>query len=308
MSDTRPVPKSVVTAARRHLCERLSAVRDRLSKLAESDGADPEHVHKFRVATRRATAAVRAFADYLPQRVARGAKRTLRDMRRAAGEARDWDVFAAHVIGWAVDRPDAERPGLDALLGWAAAKRDSARVGLDALRDDHPHAAERLIERTVDAVRRPRRGKRSEYRELADRLLAGQRAELSASLAGDDTDDAHLHQIRVCGKRARYTSELFADCLPAEQRQTAEADLKELQELLGRFHDGVVAGQHLTSFTAHFQAFHPAVWERLRIGADVLAEYWRIVRETERERFREWRQQWGNRAQPSTTEESDRLG
>src|SRR5262245_11473393 len=76
------------------LTGRLEAVEHFLEPDSLEDAHDPEHVHQLRVATRRADAAMRAFADFLPRRKAKKLRRALKRIRRAAGEARDHDVMA----------------------------------------------------------------------------------------------------------------------------------------------------------------------------------------------------------------------
>lgn len=300
-ADHRRLYRSVVVVARRHLTATLTAVRDQFTRVVESASENPEFIHKLRVATRRALAAVRAFDDYLPKRAFRRVKRTLRAMRQSAGEARDWDVFFAGVAAWSGDRPDADRPGLDALLGWAAAKRDSARTGLHALAEDHPHRADRLIAKTVDAIRPPKHGKITSYTERVHERLTAQFAALSEALAGDTEDDTQLHRVRLMGKKLRYTGELFVEHRSKEDRERIDPILTELQDILGRFNDGAVAGRHLEAFAGHFRQFHPVEWERVRDGVEALVAHHLANREAERQRFHDWRTRWRN----STDKESD---
>ena len=53
----------VAAAARRVLTLRLEGVRDSLGHALREPGQDPEFVHQFRVATRRASAALETFAN-----------------------------------------------------------------------------------------------------------------------------------------------------------------------------------------------------------------------------------------------------
>src|SRR2546421_5497268 len=84
-------------AARLVLHRRLEAVIDALGPALQNPTNDPEVVHRLRVATRRAGAALRIFRSLLPARQYRRARNRLRQLRRAAGAARDWDVFLAQL-------------------------------------------------------------------------------------------------------------------------------------------------------------------------------------------------------------------
>src|SRR4051812_42023473 len=80
-------------AAREVLTARLEVVRTYLPRALREADKDPEYVHQLRVGTRRGDAALRTFRACLPGRTYRAARARLRGIRRAAGAARDWDVF-----------------------------------------------------------------------------------------------------------------------------------------------------------------------------------------------------------------------
>ncbi len=84
---------TVADAARRSLEPRLAVVAHALPLAAHLAEHDIEHVHRLRVATRRAAAALKLYRDWLPQKTKRWIKKRLRQIRRAAGEARDLDVL-----------------------------------------------------------------------------------------------------------------------------------------------------------------------------------------------------------------------
>src|SRR5262245_10016158 len=102
-------------AARHVLTVRLEVVRTYLPLALREPYKDPEHVHQLRVGTRRARAALDIFAPCLSSAVHKAAKKRLRVLRRAAGEARDWDVFLGQLSEWQQRQPARLRPGLDFL-------------------------------------------------------------------------------------------------------------------------------------------------------------------------------------------------
>lgn len=281
---------SAKKAARHLLADKFDAVRKHLLAVFDTP-TEAERIHKLRVAVRRATAAVDAFAPCLPPRQLKQAKRVLRTIRRTAGAARDWDVFFPVVTAWVGERSDSVRPFADALLGWSAAKRDSAQAGLAALAEAFPAALDELAETTVAAVRRPKDG--LSVADIAHRRVEALQAELAAACEHEPATDAEFHQVRIVGKRLRYAAELFADHIPDAER--IDADMRALQDVLGRLNDGVVGANHLGEFERHFQQFHPAEWERLQPGAEALGGHFAAARDAERERFREWRRSQASR-------------
>lgn len=277
---------AIPSAARAALTIRFADVREALSRALRQPAGDPELVHKLRVAVRRATAALDAFAERLPPAVYRKARRGLRRYRRAAGAARDWDVFFDLVSA----RP-SETPGVDAVLGWAAAKRGMAQAAISGFGEDHPADINRLLSDTVSAVARLKADHPRTVTDLARMKVSNALAALSAAAHMPMSDD-QMHAVRIAGKRVRYAVEVFAGCLSAEFRRRLTDEMKALQDALGSFNDAVVAGRHLGELSAHFRDFHPAAWDRIRPGVEDLTAHFNTQRQAERVRFEVWRTGW----------------
>ncbi len=95
-------------------------LRDALEPALEPPGRDPEPVHQLRVAARRATAAVDQFASTMGKRRGRRLRAIVKRIRRAAGEARDWDVFSIALRERRESASGEQLPGFDFLIGYAA--------------------------------------------------------------------------------------------------------------------------------------------------------------------------------------------
>src|SRR6267142_628767 len=200
-------------AARRVLAVRLEVVRDKLPLAVHKPDEDIEHVHHLRVGTRRAGAALEIFASCLPDKVHQKARKQLRRIRRAAGEARNWDVFLTTLQERAKDRPERERVGLDFLFGYAQGQRIAAQTRLEAAAFEEPFSLDRFVADTVAAVRGPRPNhQKVTLLDWAQPLLLDLLRELDEGASRDLNDYSHLHQVRIIGKRLRYAMEVFADC------------------------------------------------------------------------------------------------
>jgi CHAD domain-containing protein len=91
-------PEQPVTSAAREAVKlRLQLVAHYLPLAAASAEEDREYVHQLRVATRRATAALKIFSELLPNKQLSWMKKRLRRIRQAAGDARDLDVLIARL-------------------------------------------------------------------------------------------------------------------------------------------------------------------------------------------------------------------
>ena len=105
---------------------RLNTVQRYLPLAAYHAEEDVEHVHQLRVSCRRADAAIEAFSDFLGSQK-KTWRRWLKRIRRAAGPARDADVFMWRLQS---DPPDDQKAA-DAMLAGLVRRRAAAQAMLD---------------------------------------------------------------------------------------------------------------------------------------------------------------------------------
>jgi CHAD domain-containing protein len=291
IEDLRPdMPLHV--AASKVLKVRLEVVRDALPPALHEADRDPEHVHRLRVATRRADAAVKIFRSKLPESDFHSVRKRLRHIRRAAGEARDLDVFVFELIERQASRPASERPGLDFLIGLAFGQRSGAQPHLLKIAGD-PRDGDvgDLAKATADAVTAGEN--EPTLVQLARPMLASLLHRLEEATRADLTDYARLHQVRIAGKRLRYAMEIFAGCFAAEFRLAVYPQIEEMQEILGRANDSHVAVQRLLAVRERLQKTTPDEWKRARVGVEGVLRFHRLRLPTERRRFLAWWKRWG---------------
>jgi CHAD domain-containing protein len=279
-------------AARRVLTVRLEVVRDYLPLAVREPYRDPEHVHQLRVGTRRARAALDIFASCLPAKVHKTARKLLRRIRRAAGEARDWDVFLAGLTEWGRQQKGRVRPGVNCLLGYAVARREVAQAQLDEAGKDYPFSFDRFLAETVAAVHKPHDPDLHTLRDLAQPLLTGLLKELDEAGNRNMDDYEHLHRVRILGKQLRYAMEVFADCFAPAFRDQLYPAVEEMQEILGHANDSYVACRRLETLSARLQALAPAEWKRLRPGVMALRDHHQDRLPRERQCFLDWWANW----------------
>jgi CHAD domain-containing protein len=280
-------------AARRVLTVRLELVRDLLTPALHEAGKDTEHVHQLRVATRRARAALDIFANYLPRKAHKRARRQLRDLRRAAGEARDWDVFLLDLAERQRKPPARQRPGLDFLTGYALSRRLAAQEHLLAAGRDQPFASDRLVADTVAAVHQPNENSAAgKLIDLARPALGALLKELDAAAGRDLHDYAHLHQVRIIGKRLRYAMEVFADCFKAAFKDEVYPAVEEMQDILGAANDSHVAAERLAQLRERVKGLLGDQAKRVLPGIDALRRYHADRLPKERQRFETWWARW----------------
>jgi len=277
-------------AARQVLAQRLSIVPERLAgALAEAD-LDLEHVHQLRVATRRAGAALAVFSGCLPPRDFERARRRLRRLRRAAGAARDADVFVAMIAARSTRVRSDQRPGLDYLLGFASGQRAAAQQNLIRATHRKPHDWQQYFADVLDAVTQPDEPRT--LGRLARPHLARLVADLESAARQDLQEYEHLHQVRILGKQLRYAMEIFAGCHQAEFRECFYPAIVEMQEILGDANDSYVASNRLSKLRANLEATQPRFWKRLRAGLDGVLHYHQRRLPRCRRQFQDWWRRW----------------
>ncbi|HEY7428265.1 MAG TPA: CHAD domain-containing protein, partial [Gemmataceae bacterium] len=272
---------------------RLQVVKDHLPRAALEADHDIEYVHQLRVGTRRADAALRIFKACLPTKVHGKARRRLRKLRRAAGAARDWDVFLADLLVREQKEDAKHRAGLDFLIGYALGQRTAAHAELEAVYQKLGPTFETFLARTVEAVRPPRDDPAPTILvDLARPMLFDRLKNLEQTALGDLSDYAQLHQVRIAGKRLRYAMEVFADCFDATFREKLYPRVEQLQEVLGRANDSHVATERLSSLRERVRSVCASAWPRLQPGVEQLLRAHQRRLPQERRRFLKWWGEW----------------
>jgi CHAD domain-containing protein len=246
-------------------------VRRQLDEILAHDpgtrlGADPEDLHKHRVAIRRLRAALRE----------EPLKSELRWIGTALGGVRDLDVLIEHYSGEAQSLEADERLAFRPVLLRLTRRRATARRELAEALDSERYFQLLDSLEAVPADPTPAETAHTEARKQFRKL----RKEVKA--AGESPEDAVLHELRKRAKRVRYAAERATAAGDSSQAELGSR-AKALQDVLGIHQDAVVGEETLRELAA--SATRPG--QALAIG--------RLV---ERERGRKadahahWRDAW----------------
>lgn len=286
---------AVADAARAVLSARFAVVRHYLPLAAEKPAESAEYVHQLRVGTRRAGAALRVFQEALPRRLLRNTKRTLRQIRRAAGDARDWDVFLLSLPEAKPLATAAAKPALDFLLGYAFGERAAAQAELvEASAEAGPRFAQQSEELPARAFApEPEEGPPpANFGELAARQLGELLRTFTADVEANPAEPPALHALRVAAKRLRYAIEIFAPCFPPAMREVVYPAVERVQELLGGVQDAAVGAERLVGIEGNVKAVMPKQFTRVKRGIDALAKSLRARVPAGKKAFAAWRAEW----------------
>jgi CHAD domain-containing protein len=228
---------SLRKAARVSLRTRLAAVWYYLPLAAEQADDNVEYVHQLRVSTRRALAALRLYGRLCRKRDVRWFRTKLKQIRRAAGDARDMDVLGSN--------PDLSAGAAGDMIAEKVRNlREVAQLPISSVHDDLRRKQRWLkrVRRLLKAVRRTKHKKaNSTFGRFARKQLKAGTQCFEIVAAVDGTDIGQLHQFRIHGKELRYLLELLAPAFTRRLKTRVYPIVEELQERLGGIHDAAVA-------------------------------------------------------------------
>lgn len=283
----------VADAARLVLDARFDVVRSHLPRAVESPYANREYVHQLRVGTRRARAALDVFRDCLPKKDAKAAKAALRTIRRAAGEARDCDVFIQSLESTRTLKSAGGKPTLDFLFGYALGERSAAQA---LLVEAAARTGSKFLELSTtlpEKAHEPRGDSPPDsFGDLAESVLGHQFAEFTAAVHSDPSEPTELHELRILGKHLRYAVEIFAPCFGAPLKEQLYPAVEALQEYLGELQDAAVGIERLEALRNMARQAVPAEWPRVRPGLAKLLQGMRTKLRSGRKKFQTWRTGW----------------
>lgn len=283
----------VANAAKVVLTERCAVVREFLPLATGHAWENTEFVHQLRVGTRRAGAALRVFADALPRKHLKAMNRTLRTIRRAAGDARDWDVFLAALPGAKAFTAVTAKPALDFLLGYAFGQRAAAQARLMTA-DVESGAEFRELSETLPDRTRATKGADApaNFGVLGGQQLGVLLLELTNEVEANPATPGELHALRITAKRLRYAIEIFADCFSPVLKENIYPAVERVQELLGGVQDATVSIARLGEIHERVGAVMPKQQTRVKKGLDSLSASLRVKIPAGTKAFAKWRTEW----------------
>lgn len=242
----QPLAEAARASLRRHFEKLLARAHD------VRRGDDPEDVHQMRVATRRLRASLQVVAPVFDAALVRDTRRRLRDLAAALGHVRDRDVLLGHLRADIAALATPQQDALAPLIAVVERELALARAALLAYLESKRYRrlvrdfARFLTAPGVGVALQAEHGGPLRTRDMAGSLIwrryeALRSYEPLLPAAPEET----LHQMRIAGKRLRYTLEFFTD-ERGPDTQPCLAPLADLQELLGGLQDAAVARAAIT--------------------------------------------------------------
>ncbi len=231
------------------LADRMETVQAMLPLAAHHFQEHIEHVHQLRVGCRRAMAALRAFEPLFSAKPRR-LKKWLRRIREGAGPARDADVLLARFQKNAPSDPVTEYAIARLKSQRCEAQEQLIKVAAKASRGQLIHC----VDQTLRSLSHDSDSAELAFTEYARHALRLSNASFLQLVQVPDPTLAELHQLRIAGKRFRYSIEIFHEAFPDSLRKVIYPQLVDLQDRLGEINDHATAQALFQSWLAAMPA------------------------------------------------------
>ena len=218
---------------------------------------DTEFLHDFRVASRRARAAVGQIKGVFDAPTTQRLKRDLAFLGTMTNRVRDLDVYLLRRADYGAKLPEDQREAIEPLFDLLQQDRKQAFHSLKRKLRAKTYTelmtrweafldGETASETAPNAARPIRKIAQKRLSKLAARVVQ------SGHLLLDEGDDERLHKLRIDGKKLRYLLEFTSSLFPPSAVAPVIRHLRKLQDVLGDFHDCCVQQATLGTYATHF--------------------------------------------------------
>ncbi|MRI58989.1 MAG: hypothetical protein C6H99_05735 [Epsilonproteobacteria bacterium] len=222
-----------------------------------------EHLHQFRVSTRRAQSILREFKGCFEPAYLQKSRQLLKRFIKVSNDARDLDVLLLTLSSW--DLPDPLH--LEELQIHLRRARKEAYGALHEELAKVPALLYALLGPKIVCKRSLKKALKDAFRRSIERLRR-----LGSSIHSDE----EFHRFRVALKRARYIAELMVQrgLMPPKRLKR----LKALQDLFGQIQDASVQSRRLLTL-AQQEEFDKMTYMAMgKVMADLLERKERLKR------------------------------
>jgi len=269
---------SISEVAKEAIATRSSRMLETLPLAANRWKEDVEYVHHLRTWSRRTQAALQLFATLLPLKRTTAVRKATQRLRKAAGEARDLDVFMKRIRKSKLGIGDDDKAEVLAFLQ-GLRKAAQPRI-VKAWEWAKTENLKKKFEGVVLRTRWREVSEEESLEQMAPTLLEPLVVRFFhfSQLLGESPES--LHQMRIEGKKTRYAMELVECGFPAGFREELYPAFEEVQSKLGAINDHHMAVEkiqqwHSETSSKKFPKFLLQLAEHERVQFDEKAEAFR---------------------------------
>jgi CHAD domain-containing protein len=218
---------------------------------------DTECLHDFRVAIRRTRSLIRQLKHVFPVDVVEYFSAEFSWLGRLTGPSRDLDVLVLTLRDQAGDLPPED---MQAIVAFLSRQQEHARnvllEALDSARYRRLLAAWQQFLAEPAADMSPGRHARRSLVQVVSRRAwrLSRRLGRCCEVINEQTDPAHVHQVRITAKKLRYLIDVTSSFYDAEALDRVLSTLKKVQRVLGDFNDAQVQEARLRELARTLRA------------------------------------------------------
>ena len=220
----------------------LFDIKTHLKIAAKDWRSNEEGVHQLRVSLRRTMACLDLFSDqFSVAKETRWLQKTLKELLKSAGKARDLDVLLAREL------PAQGKAQVQLRKAWKG-KRKECQKPLDRafetlIREEKLQTRTRTLLKSVSAKTDQATSEATPDLRSWSALQLRLRIELLLKKLPEESQLKGLHSFRVSAKHLRYVAELLQELHPDKTTKQLLRLLASVQKKLGRLQDEAVAAK-----------------------------------------------------------------
>ena len=239
--------------AKRLLARHLRHVCRRVMRLAANKGKQVERIHELRTELRRSEAAFKLFANFVPHGLTKRIHQVLARLRSMTGSVRDRDVLKLGLNEFDQKLPLEFRHWLKQQLHRTRERKLKGLIRYCRRITEQGFEVE--CRTLIDAIDWPKGNHNQIRKQFLCDALARIADPFLCAVQQLKQDERKFHQVRICGRRLRYTIDLLHDDLPETEAAQIGTLLSELQSVIGQAHDRAA----LLHFIQHRSNEYPSV-------------------------------------------------
>lgn len=227
----------------------LSDVKLYLKTAAKDWRRNEEGVHQLRVSLRRSLACLDLFSEqFSAAKEARWLQKTLKELLKSAGKARDLDVLLAR------EMPEQGKAQLQLRKAWKS-KRKECQKPLDRsfrtlIREEKFQSKTRSLLKCISAETAEADSEAPPDLSCWSALQLRLRIDLLMKKLPEGSQLKGLHSFRVSAKHLRYVAELLQEFHPDKTTKQLLRLLANVQKKLGRLQDEAVAAKSVARLSS----------------------------------------------------------
>ena len=249
----------------------VSDVKSNLKIAARDWRSNEEGVHQLRVSLRRSLACLDLFSEQLSAaKETRWLQKTLKELLKSAGKARDLDVLLAREL------PEKGKAQVQLRRAWKSKRKECqkplGRAFETLVREEKLQTKTRALLKCMSAQTPEATSEAAPDRSCWSASQLRLRIDLLLKKLPEGSQLKGLHSFRISAKQLRYVAELLQEFHPDKTTKQLLRLLANVQKKLGRLQDEAVAAKSVARLSSKVSKKQGKSLQSMSDDAKVAAE------------------------------------